>query len=850
MPTRPHCGSASSTVGSGSTTSTSGTLWIAGTDTELERIDDWGSTLGSEGDEPDDNPGDQEEGDTEENPDIGEIRDPEIDEDGVNEPPVARDDVARTRADQPVVVDLVANDEDPDGDALMVASLDGVPTEVAVAVTPDQRSVQVVPPPGFTGNIAFSYTVSDGRGASASANVDVEVVSNDASNRPPIAQTDIAEVRGGASAAFNVLNNDSDPDGDTFVLSDVQVPSGRVIFDPSGEINFTPEPGSQAGTIELQYQIVDAFGATANGTVRVAIRLDTSNNEPRAVNDSASTVVGMPVTLNVLKNDADPDNDPLTVAGLPQLVSTTGNPNALEEISLLDDGEFFFLPTVAGDYVFLYAIIDGSERDAAYIRVRVDEPTENRPPTAIRDDVTISRGDTRNVYVLENDTDPDGDVIGIVDWSAGEGIEVEQVLGFAFRVTVLPDAPARTQFTYTMSDGKQRPVDRHGRRRGQRHRHARPAAGRPARHGRGAARPDGIGARARQRLRPRGRHAARRRRVRRPRRRPAHRPGRPGDLRVGRCGDRLVVHVRLRRRRRGRQPDRLARPGPARADRRRQPAAGRPARRGPHGVGTGDRHPRAVQRHRSRRRRHPDRDDHRPADVRHRRPSVSTARSATHRGSARADPTGFRYTVVDANGDRAVGEVVIGVLPADGENRAPTATDDTYTVIAGGDIQLLDVLSNDSDPDGDPLSIADVDAGSDSRGHRSVRCDQLRAAAHARRRRPPQTVSFAYEVADGRGGTDRALVTVEVVESDVPIAPIAVDDIAGPFSRGQGVARSNVLANDSDPDGRVADLTVTQRRSPPPDRRRRHRDDRRPAGHRPPRVHDHRRRRAGRRRPR
>ena len=69
-------------------------------------------------------------------------------------------------------------------------------------------------------------------------------------------------------------------------------------------------------------------------------------------------------------------------------------------------------------------------------------------------------------------------------------------------------------------------------------------------------------------------------------------------------------------------------------------------------------------------------------------------------------------------------------------------------------------------------------------------------------------MSFAYEVADGRGGTDRALVTVQVVESDVPIAPIAVDDIAGPFSRGQGVT-VNVLANDSDPDGRVADLTIT-----------------------------------------
>ena len=190
------------------------------------------------------------------------------------------------------------------------------------------------------------------------------------------------------------------------------------------------------------------------------------------------------------------------------------------------------------------------------------------------------------------------------------------------------------------------------------------------------------------------------------------------------------------------------------------------------------------------------------------------------------------------------------MLPADGENRAPTATDDTYTVIAGGDIQLLDVLCNDSDPDGDPLSIADVDAGSEA-----VAIDPSGAISFE----PPltlagggttETVSFAYEVADGRGGTDRALVTVQVVESDVPIAPIAVDDIAGPFSRGQGVADRTCSPTTPIPTG--ASPTSPSRSDDPllPDRRRRHPDDRRPAGHGPPRVHDHRRRRAGRRRPR
>ena len=479
-----------------------------------------------------------------------------------------------------------------------------------------------------------------------------------------------------------------------------------MIFDPSGEVNFTPDPASQAGTIELQYQIVDSFGATANGTVRVAIRLDTSNNEPRAVNDSASTVVGHAGHAQRPEERRRPRQRPAHRRRPPparRRDRQRRTPSRRSRCS--DDGEFFFLPTVAGDYVFLYAIIDGSERDAAYIRVRVDEATENRPPTAIRDDVTISRGDTRNVYVLENDTDPDGDVIGIVDWSAGEGIEVEQVLGFAFRVTVLPDAPARTQFTYTVSDGS-----------------GDPSTGtvvvavsdtdtpdQPP-----VARPDTV------EVRP-GRTASARVLVN------DYDPEGgtlrivgvsdvPGaELRIGPGGQEIFVSVDAATvssftfgydvaDEGGNQTGSLVQVRLV-PDRRRQPATGRPTRRGPHRVRPG-RSTSPCSSNDS----DPDGDAIQietitaQPSVRHRRGrSTSTAPSATPRGSARAGPTGFRYTVVDANGDRAVGEVVIGVLPADGENRAPTATDDTYTVIAGGDIQLLDVLANDSDPDGDPL---------------------------------------------------------------------------------------------------------------------------------------------------
>ncbi len=157
--------------------------------------------------------------------------------------------------------------------------------------------------------------------------------------------------------------------------------------------------------------------------------------------------------------------------------------------------------------------------------------------------------------------------------------------------------------------------------------------------------------------------------------------------------------------------------------------------------GQADRHPRPGQRHRSRRRRDPGRDDRRPTDVRHRRPSASdgTIRYSPRLGESGSDR--LRYTVVDANGDRAVGEVVIGVLPADGENRAPTATErHLHRDRRQRHPAARRACPTTPTPTATRSSIADVDAGSDAVDHRPVGRDQLRATAHARRCRPAERV--------------------------------------------------------------------------------------------------------------
>ncbi len=94
---------------------------------------------------------------------------------GGNQPPIAVDDTAATPENQPVWIDVLANDGDPDGDGLTVTGA-GPAAHGAVAVTADPDGVQYTPNTGFTGADAFAYTISDPHGAAATGAVHVLVV--------------------------------------------------------------------------------------------------------------------------------------------------------------------------------------------------------------------------------------------------------------------------------------------------------------------------------------------------------------------------------------------------------------------------------------------------------------------------------------------------------------------------------------------------------------------------------------------------------------------------------------------------------------------------------------------------
>ena len=161
--------------------------------------------------------------------------------------------------------------------------------------------------------------------------------------------------------------------------------------------------------------------------------------------DTATTAEDTPVSVTVLANDTDPNNDPLTVTG------ATDPPHGTAAVQ--GDGTVLYTPDANynGSDSFTYTVSDGTHTDTGAVAMTVT-PGED-PPVATDDALVTLLNTAANVAVLANDTDIDGDALTVTGASVPSH-------GTA---TVLPDgsityAPnlgynGSDGFDYTVSDG-------------------------------------------------------------------------------------------------------------------------------------------------------------------------------------------------------------------------------------------------------------------------------------------------------------------------------------------------------------------------------------------------------------
>ena len=234
----------------------------------------------------------------------------------VNEEPEAAADEAEVDEDGEVDVDVLANDRDPDGDALRVESVTA-PAHGTARVPVGGEGVVYAPEPDWHGVERFTYTVSDGNGATAEATVEVTVESvNDA----PVAAPDTVRTAEDMDALVAVLANDTDVDGDALRVESVTAPAHGTawIAVGGGEVVYAPEPDWH-GVDRFTYTVSDGNGATAEATVEVTV----DDVEP------------VPTTLAKVGGDSQqgPSGTPLAEPLMVSLLDQGGTPHAGETVT-------------------------------------------------------------------------------------------------------------------------------------------------------------------------------------------------------------------------------------------------------------------------------------------------------------------------------------------------------------------------------------------------------------------------------------------------------------------------------------------------------------------------------------
>ena len=333
-----------------------------------------------------------------------------------NTQPEITADNATVNEDNTVIIDVLANDTDADGDSLSVSN---VSADNGAVVINQDGTLRYTPNTNFHGTDTITYEVSDGQGGTATGTVAITVSPE---NDDPIALADSVSTQEDTAVAIDVLSNDSDIDGDALTVATASASHGVVTIQPDGTLSYQPN-ADFVGTDVIEYSIEDGQGGTSTSVVSVTVT--PSNDLPVVTGETASLAEDTTLTIDVLANDIDADGDSLTVS------SVSADNGA---VVINPDGTLRYTPHVNfnGVDTLTYEVNDG-QGGSATARVDVTVNPENDIPLAVNDQATTDQDISVMIDVLQNDTDLDGDNLNIASASAQNGsvsIKPDQTLNY------------------------------------------------------------------------------------------------------------------------------------------------------------------------------------------------------------------------------------------------------------------------------------------------------------------------------------------------------------------------------------------------------------------------------------
>ncbi len=283
----------------------------------------------------------------------------------VNDTPVVESNIADQALAEdftPYTIDLNTAFSDVDNvDGELTFSVSGN-SNIQVAIV--NGIATITPTADWNGSEALTFTATDPSGESVSQTVNFTVA--------PVADivADKATVVEDTPTIIKVLGNDTFEGDDQVVSLDTNngPANGTVSVNPDGSVTYTPNDNYH-GTDSFTY-IVTSGGVSESTTVSVDVT--PVNDAPVAKDDIATTQEDTAVTIDVLSNDSDVDGDKLSI-------QSATVPEAQGKVEIVD-GKLVFTPAenFNGDVEITYTVTDGALTDQAKVTVTVN-PVNDAP---------------------------------------------------------------------------------------------------------------------------------------------------------------------------------------------------------------------------------------------------------------------------------------------------------------------------------------------------------------------------------------------------------------------------------------------------------------------------------------
>ncbi|EMF7445158.1 tandem-95 repeat protein [Vibrio parahaemolyticus] len=366
----------------------------------------------------------------------------------INDAPNAKNDVITTEEDTAVTIDVLVNDSDVEGDVLSIQSA-SVPSEQGSVDIVDGKLV-FMPAENFNGEATITYIVTDGD-LTDEAKVTVTVTPV---NDSPVAVDDTVSTQEDTVVTIDVLTNDTDVDGDKLSIESASVPKEQGTVEVvDGKLVFTPAENFN-GDAEITYTVTDG---ELTDEAKVTVTVNPVNDAPiikvdavESITEDAVNTDTVVATLTV--RDTDTPEDLLTV-------SLENNSNGYfvlvgDEVKLTQAG----VNAVNNDELNLKgltisaSVSDGvnptaSDSDSLIVNRVNDAPVA-------KDDIATTQEDTAvTIDVLPNDSDVNGDKLSIQSASVPEAQGKVEIVDGKLVFTPAENFHGDAEITYTLTDG-------------------------------------------------------------------------------------------------------------------------------------------------------------------------------------------------------------------------------------------------------------------------------------------------------------------------------------------------------------------------------------------------------------